>query len=384
MRAKIFIVIGAILAVFAFTGATNVYASPENSSAEAFDYLAEYRASGADRLYDELPGYAADALEESGVDAGDLSSVTNINPSGVMQSILQMTADEMDSPLSALGVVIALLLFASVCRSGEGALEGAVSAPLSTIITLSVMLTIAAPVISLIESAGEAVDSACRFTVSFGAVFAGILLANGQTVSAAGFSAFLSGATSVSSVCVNETVLPFMRIVLALTCVSSLSENINTDAIIRFFEKYAKWILSFLAVVITAALGISGLLSSSADGVASRTAKFIISGSVPVIGGAMSEAYLSIKAGMAMVRHSAGAFGIIGTAYIFLPVIIRTALWNFVAGLGAAVCEILNLSREQKLFRSVSAMLSTLLGVVVFSMFLLTLGGIVVIMQRQI
>ena len=163
MRAKIFIVIGAILAVFAFTGATNVYASPENSSAEAFDYLAEYRASGADRLYDELPGYAADALEESGVDAGDLSSVTNINPSGVMQSILQMTADEMDSPLSALGVVIALLLFASVCRSGEGALEGAVSAPLSTIITLSVMLTIAAPVISLIESAGEAVDSACRF-----------------------------------------------------------------------------------------------------------------------------------------------------------------------------------------------------------------------------
>ena len=384
MNCKIFAATAAALIFLAVNGTCVVSAASENRGAEEYDYIAEYEASGADRLYDELPDYAAEALDESGIDSEEISSVNNFSTSTVLNSVISMTADEMNTPLATLGVIIALLLFASVCRSGGNALDSSVEEPLSAIITLSVMLTLIAPVISLIDSAGVAVDTACRFTVSFGAVFAGILIANSQAASAAGFSAFLSGATGMSSICVKETVLPMLRIFLALSCISSVSDSVNVDAVIRFFEKYAKWILAFLAVIITASLSISGLLSASADGVASRTAKFIISGSVPVIGGAMSDAYLSIKSGMALVRNSAGAFGIIGTAYIFLPVIIRAILWNAVSGIGSAICETLNLSREKKLFSSVGSMLSILLGVLFFSVFLLTLGGIVAIMQRQI
>ena len=43
----------------------------------------------------------------------------------------------------------------------------------------------------------------------------------------------------------------------------------------------------------------------------------------------------------------------------------------------------MNLSDLQKLMKSLSATFSLLLGVVVFSLFLLTLGGIIVIMQRS-
>ena len=86
---------------------------------------------------------------------------------------------------------------------------------------------------------------------------------------------------------------------------------------------------------------------------------------------------------MALLRNSVGAFGIIGVGYIFLPVIIRTLLWNFVAGVGESVCETLELGDVQKLMKSVSAVLSLMLGVLVFSLFLLTLGSIIVIMQRS-
>ena len=97
----------------------------------------------------------------------------------------------------------------------------------------------------------------------------------------------------------------------------------------------------------------------------------------------MSDAYLSIKSGMALLRNSVGAFGIVAVAYLFLPVIIRTALWRFVAEMGLSVSETLGLGSLKKLMRSLAGMLSLLLGVTVFSLFLLTLGSIIVILQKS-
>ena len=86
---------------------------------------------------------------------------------------------------------------------------------------------------------------------------------------------------------------------------------------------------------------------------------------------------------MLLLRNSVGAFGIIATAYVFLPVIVRTMLWSLTVGIGEAMCDSLKLSDLQKLMKSLSSALSLLMGVLVFALFLLTLGEIVVITQRS-
>ncbi len=358
-----------------FGGQRRVYASEE------FDIQSQYEASGAEDAFDRLPESVREELDSAGIDAGDITTAQTLQPAGVLNSVVRMTGDEVNAPLGALGLMIALLLFASVCRGGESAAESPLSPSLNAVTSLAVGTALILPTASLMDAADEAAATACSFTEAFGAVFAGILIANGQTASAAGYSAFLTGAIEASSICASEVVLPMLRIFLALSCVSAVSENVRIDAVIRFFEKYAKWLLGFMAMMISTVLGISGVIAASADSVGARAAKFVISGSVPVVGGAMSDAYLSIKSGMTLLRNSTGAFGIIATAYIFLPVIIRTLLWSFVVGTGEAVCESMHLSDIQKLMKSLSATLSLLLGVLLFSLFLLTLGGIIVVMQ---
>ena len=362
-----------LFVIIAFTSeGINVYASEE------FDIQSQYEASGAGEVFGELPESVISGLDNAGIDTGNIYSAENFNSADVMNSLISMTGEEINAPIAALGIVIALLLFASVCRGGESALTSSMSPSLNAVISLSVGITLVVPVADLIDSANETTETACRFTESFGAAFAGILIANGQSASAASYSAFLTGAINASSLCAGEIIMPMLRIFLALSCVSAISGSVRIDAVIRFFEKYAKWLLGFLAAIITTVLSISGIISASADSVGARTAKFIISGSVPVVGGAVSDAYLSIKSGMTMLRNSVGAFGIIATAYIFLPVIIRTFLWSFVAGIGEAVCDSMELSDLQKLMKSISETLSLLIGVVVFSLFLLILGGILV------
>lgn len=359
-----------------FAGGTRVL------GAEEFDVQAQYEAGEFRRTFDGLPEDAADSLKQAGVDFGDISSVSSLNAGGVLDSVLTMANEEMKAPLAALGAMLALLLFASVLKGGEFVAESSLSPSLNAVTSLAVGMTVVLPVAGLVDEAGKATETALRFNESFGAVFAGLLISNGQTASAAGYSAFLTGAVGAASLCADEIVMPMLRIFLALSCVSAVSEGARVDAVIRFFEKYAKWILGFTAVLISAVLGISGIISASADSVGTRAAKFVISGSVPVVGGAVSEAYLSIRSGMHYLRNSVGAFGIIATAYVFLPVLVRTLLWSFVAGIGEAVCDTMQLDGLQKLMKSLSATLSLLMGTLVFSLFLLTLGAIVVIMQR--
>ena len=355
------------------------YAAEEESD---FDYASHYQASGADELYGELPDETVDDLAQIGFEKGHSSPVTNLDVDALLRSVMKMTASEMRTPLSYAGILLAVLLLASLFKSGEDTLSSSLSSGAETAVSAAASVTLVLPVLSLIEQISDCVNTAGTFTQAFAPVFAGILIANGQTASAAGGGAFLLGAVELSSVCVEGLILPMLRIFLALSCVSSLSEDVQIDAIIGFFEKNAKWILSFLGVLLSASLSISGVLAASADNVAARAAKFVIAGSVPVVGGAVSDAYLSIKSGMALLRNSVGAFGIVAVAYLFLPVIIRTALWRFVAEMGLSVSETLGLGSLKKLMRSLSGMLSLMLGVTVFSLFLLTLGSIIVILQK--
>lgn len=356
------------------------YAAEER---ESFDNRAQWEASGAGALFDQLPRETQDDLQQIGIEGNEDELPDALSADRLAGSLLDITQREMHTPFASLGFLLAMLLLAAFFKGGENALDSPLAPTVGTVMSAAVSVTAAAPIIALIGQIGDVVEAACAFTESFAAVLIGILIAEGQTASAAGYSSFVFGAVEVSTVCVEALILPLLNIFLAMSCVSSVSQNIKVDSVIHFFEKNAKWLLSFLAVTLTAILSISGVISASADSLTSRTAKFMISGSVPVVGGAMSDAYLTIKSGMLLLRNSVGAFGMIAVAYVYLPLIVRTMLWNLVMEIGLSLCEGLGLDSIQKLMKSLSGMLSLMLGLLVFSLFLLTLGSIIVVMQKS-
>ncbi len=358
----------------------NAYASSQNPD---FDYEAQLEASGADKLYDELPDDTEEYMKNSGISNVNYDSFTGLNVASVINSVLEMAQNEVKSPFAAAGFILGMLILASFIKGGEHTLNSPLAPTFGTVMSVAISVTLIVPVIDLINEVSVVVDSACTFTEAFSPVFIGILLANGQTASAAGYNSFLFGAVELTTICVGELIIPILKIFLAMSCVCAISPSVKIDAFIEFFEKNAKWLLGFLAVILSGILGISGVISASADNLSARTAKFIISGSVPVVGGAVSDAYLSIKGGMTLLRNSVGAFGIIAVSYIYLPLIIRTLLWNMVLEIGLMVCQALQLDSINKLLKSVSGMVSLMLGLLVFSLFLLILGSIIVIMQKS-
>ena len=362
--------------------ASNV--SEPSSPVVSYDYEAQMEASGATELWNELPSETQKDLQRLGIEGVTSDALSSLKAEEVVNTLLSVTQREMRTPLTSLGFLLALLLLASFFKGGEDTLDSPLAPTVGSVMAMAVGVTLGAPVFALIGQIGQASQTACSFTQAYGVVLLGILLANGQAVMAASCRSVLFGAVEVCAICVRELILPLLQIFLALSCVSSFSETIRIDAIVRFFEKNAKWMLSFLAVTLTAVLSLSGAIAASADNLAARTARFVIAGSVPVVGGAMGDAYLTIQSGMSLVRGSVGAFGIIAVGCVYLPLMIRTILWRMVIDVGLAVCEVLELHTVDKLMKSLSAVLSLMLGVMIFSLFLLTLGSILAVMQQKL
>ena len=349
----------------------------------SYDIASQWEASGADRLEEYLPEETQEDLRSAGMDGSDYRSVSAFGVGQALSSMWKIARREAGSPLSGLGFIMAILLLASLYKEGEESLRSPLAPTAGTLVSAAVCLTVAAPVAALIGQVADTVKLACAFTEAFAAVFIGILMAEGQTVQASGYGTYVFGAVEAASVGVGECVVPMLRVFLALSCTAAISENIRLDAVIAFFEKNVKWLLGFLAFLISSVLTLSGTIAASTDSIAARTAKFMIAGAVPVVGGAVGDAYLTVKSGMLLLRHSAGAFGMIALACLYLPLLIRTFLWRFVMECGLYLCEAFRLDSIKKLMQSLTSTLSLMLGVLVFSLFLLTLGSILTLIIRE-
>ncbi|MGN0473913.1 MAG: hypothetical protein ACI4IJ_02375, partial [Acutalibacteraceae bacterium] len=71
------------------------YASEATSE---FDYDVQLEASGADKLYDELPDETEEYLKNSGINSVNYNDFTNINAATVINSVLGIAQNEAKSP----------------------------------------------------------------------------------------------------------------------------------------------------------------------------------------------------------------------------------------------------------------------------------------------
>lgn len=340
------------------------------------DYITQYDNVGADRLDDNLDEQTKDFFEEYDIDTRDPNWVNKITGSNVLSHVWDLITGGMKAPIKT-GVFIASIIFLAASLTAFGAdtrFETAIYAAV-----LGICVLVANNVWQSVESVVDAVKGCSAFMLSFVPIFASVLALSGHTITAPAMSALLLGATEVMAYLASFTVLPLMGGYLALSIGSGVSPLLNNSGIVDSVKKFSMWIMSLLATVFVGVLGIQTAVNSSADSVAIRTTKFIIGTSVPVTGGALSEAVSTISASMGLLRSSIGIYGVVALVFMFLPIVIELVLWRLTLMVNISLGELFSLSKTTGILRAVDAMLSVLLGVVLIvgGMFIISLSVIV-------
>lgn len=179
---------------------------------------------------------------------------------------------------------------------------------------------------------------------------------------------------------VNNFLIPMLLITATLGIVSNISDKIQIDKLSKFFKSSIVWILGIILTIFTCVLSLEGTLSSSVDGLTSKTAKAAVSNFIPVVGKIMGDTVETVIGCGNILKNSVGIIGvIIILGIVLIPAIKILVLWISFS-LTSAVCEVVADGKIVKLISQIADNYKILLAIL-FSISIMFIIGITLVLK---
>lgn len=197
------------------------------------------------------------------------------------------------------------------------------SESLNIVIGCAVAITVFASSAGVISQGMSAVETTSDFMLALIPVLAGIITAAGNPTLALTYGSFAMTAAQAAAQTAGNIIMPLCGAFSAFGVSASLSPELKLIKLADMIKKLTIGVLSFIAAAFSAVLGLKSLLAGSADTLASKGIKLALSSAVPIVGGALSDAYSSIIGSVSLLKSTVGVFGVIAVVMIDLPVVLQ-------------------------------------------------------------
>ena len=109
-------------------------------------------------------------------------------------------------------------------------------------------------------------------------------------------------------------------------------------------------------------MGITGVVSGTADAAAVKAAKITISGAVPVVGGILSDASEAILVSAGIMKNAAGVYGLLAMLAICIGPFIRMGAQYLLLKITSAVCSVVGVQQAVDMINDFSGVMGFLLA----------------------
>lgn len=308
----------AALLILLFLNAAVCFAVGEETTD---DYSSFYESSGADRLSNTLPDDIKDSLDSAGIDIADWQSLLSPSPKKLVLMLGDMARGSFSKPIKDMALIAGIVILVGLIK-GTAAAEN-FSEPLNTVIGCAVAITVFASSAGVISQGVSAVKATSDFMLALIPVLAGIITAAGNPALALTYGSFAMAAAQAAAQTAGNVIMPLCGAFSAFGVSASLSPELRLTKLAEMIKKLAIGVLSFAAAAFSAVLGLKSLLAGSADTLTSKGIKLALSSAVPIVGGALSDAYSSIIGSVALLKSTVGVFGVIAVVLMDLSVILQ-------------------------------------------------------------
>jgi stage III sporulation protein AE len=161
---------------------------------------------------------------------------------------------------------------------------------------------------------------------------------------------------------ITKLLIPILYAYIAI----SIALPAANDATLKNFKGFSKWLMTWTLklgiYIFTGYLGITRVVSGVTDAAALKAAKLTISGTVPVVGGIISDASEAILVGTSLMRNTAGIYGILAIISICLVPFLTIGVQYLLLKLTAGICEMFHTGKHVALIRDFTFALGILLA----------------------
>lgn len=316
-------------------------------------------------------------LEEYGLVLENEEWVQNLTPKNLFAIFKELVLNGYKEPLTAFLMVTAAVILTAAFSSFLNENQYFFSF-LIIVVAASVLL----PLFSTLKGAANTLSLVANFMLSFIPIFISIIISSGFVLTASGTSPLLLFVATAVSKISTDGFLPLMGGYLSLTISSSISPNFSLSSFANSIKQAANYIMGFTTTLFLGVLSISGAVTASSDSLALKTTRFLVSG-VPIVGGAIAESLTATTASIEVLKSGVGAFGILAVSVILLPTLITLIFWKIALFLTSFISEILDVKTLSSFLKSVGAVVSVTIGVLIFVGLLFIIGLAILMRLRR-
>ena len=334
-----------LLSIVVIIGFFPIYSSAEESADE---YLSDFESI--------LPE------DMSGIGEGGEALIERFSIKGVLSEIFASITGESSEVLKFLLLLIGGVGVFSLASGCHADFVKQTEAGVGFVISLSIF-----PFISSALSAVK--DSLSELNAFFGAltpIAVGVTALGGGT-SAAGVQA--SGMYTAFAVIGGVGEGLFLSLSAFGLAVSSLSSLGNSSAMSvgKGIKGIFTWAVGIFTTLITAVFALQTLVASAADSAAMRTAKYMASGLIPVVGSAVSGALATLASGLSYAKTVIGGGAIAVILSLVIAPLVVLLLYRLALVIAANFSELLGAEIPSKIFTSYRFVLDMTVAVYVLS-----------------
>ncbi|MDY6367938.1 MAG: stage III sporulation protein AE [Clostridia bacterium] len=166
-----------------------------------------------------------------------------------------------------------------------------------------------------------------------------LMLASGANTSAVAFKpsvAFLSG--GIMQI-MRVVVIPLIGVSTVFGILSYFSKEIKLKKFSELFTSVIKWIFGITISVYGVFLTVQGIGSASYDGISVKAAKYVLSNSVPIVGGFLKDGFDIVIAGSVLIKNTVGLTTVFLIFYTLLSTVALIAAISLLLNFTASVTE---------------------------------------------
>lgn len=215
---------------------------------------------------------------------------------------------------------------------------------------------------SLVNMASDTVVELSEYGKLLLPVMTSALASQGGVTGSAALYTGTAVFNSVLSSAIAKLLIPLVYIFLTASVVCAATGEEMIQKLRNLVKWLMTWGLKTILYIFTGYMGLTGVITGTADEAAVKATKLTMSGMIPVVGSILSDASEAVIIGAGMMKNAAGIYGMLALIGIWITPFLHIGISYLLLKLSAVVCESFGVKRISGLIKNFSEAMGLLLG----------------------
>lgn len=193
--------------------------------------------------------------------------------------------------------------------------------------------------IHIVDLATETIVMLIAFMEVFLPIMIGFVVSTGGVTTSSMIYPLIIFVTNVISNFMNNFMIPIVMTAFGIGMVANISEKIKISKISKMIQNIAMWILGIMLTIFVGIVSLEGSIASTVDGITVKTAKFMFSNGVPIVGKLLGDSIDTILGSTLVLKDAVGFVGVLVLLTLVLVPVLKIVIFLFIYGGAAALIE---------------------------------------------